>query len=61
MEDQVFNIQGVDIIFFRSPKAKRLNITIKPFIGVRVSVPHSVSFKRAKITTQECKSSKSLD
>lgn len=53
MEDQVFNIQGVDIIFFKSPKAKRLNITIKPFIGVRVSVPVSVSFKRAKIATEE--------
>ena len=53
MEDQIINIQGVDITFFRSPKAKRLNITIKPFIGVRVSVPHSVSFKKAKEATLE--------
>ena len=52
MEDQVVKIQGVDITFFKSPKANRLNITIKPFIGVRVSVPHSVSFKKAKEATQ---------
>jgi len=45
MEDEVVNIQGVDVTFFRSHRAKRLNITIKPFVGVRVSVPHSVSFK----------------
>ena len=53
MEDQVVNIQGVEITFFKSHKAKRLNITIKPFIGVRVSVPHSVSFKKAKDATLE--------
>ena len=53
MEDQVVNIQGVEITFFKSHKAKRLNITIKPFIGVRVSVPHSVTFKKAKEATQE--------
>jgi len=52
MEDQIVNIQGIDITFFRSPKAKRLNITIKPFIGVRVSIPHTVSFKKAKEATQ---------
>ena len=53
MEDQVFNIKDVDITFFRSYKAKRINITIKPFIGVRVSVPHSISFKKAKEGTLE--------
>ena len=34
--------------FFRSHRAKRLNITVKPFVGVRVSVPYSVSLKKAK-------------
>ena len=38
---------------FRSQKAKSLNITIKPFTGVRVSVPVSVSFKKAKQATEE--------
>ena len=53
MKDEVLNIQGVDVTFFRSHRAKRLNITIKPFVGVRVSVPHSVSFKKAKGLTEK--------
>ena len=53
MEDEVVNIQGVDVTFFRSHRAKRLNITIKPFVGVRVSVPYSVSFKKAKALTEK--------
>ena len=39
--------------FFRSHRAKRLNITVKPFIGVRVSVPYSVSFNKAKEVTEK--------
>jgi predicted metal-dependent hydrolase len=40
------------VIFFHSHRAKRLNITIKPFVGVRVSVPRSVSFKKASALTE---------
>ncbi len=40
------------MIFFHSHRAKRLNITIKPFVGVRVSVPRSVSFKKASALTE---------
>jgi len=53
MEDQVLDIKGVGVIFFRSNRAKRLNITIKPLIGVRVSVPPFVSFKKAKQATEQ--------
>ena len=53
IEEQVINIQGVDVALFRSQRAKRLNITIKPFTGVRVSVPRSVSFKKAKKATEQ--------
>ena len=53
MEDEVVNIQGVDVVFFRSHRAKRLNITIKPFVGVRVSVPRSVSFKKARALAED--------
>ena len=53
MEEHVIDIKGVDVAFFRSNRAKRLNITIKPFKGVRVSVPVSVSFKKAKQETEE--------
>jgi|TARA_B110000263_G_scaffold188630_1_gene166248 predicted metal-dependent hydrolase len=50
---QVLNIQGVDITLFRSNRAKNLNITIKPFMGVLVSVPYSLSFKKAKEVTEQ--------
>jgi len=53
MKDKLLNIQGVDVTLFRSNRAKRLNITIKPFTGVRVSVPRYVSFKKAKQATEE--------
>ena len=53
MDVQVFNIKGVDVTMFRSNRAKRVKITIKPFTGVRVSVPHSVSFKKAKEATEQ--------
>ena len=53
MEEQLLDIKVVVVAFFRSNRAKRLNITIKPFTGVRVSVPHSVSFKKAKQATEE--------
>ena len=53
MESHFFNIEGVDINFFRSNRARNLNITIKPFVGVRVSVPYHVSFNKAKEITKE--------
>jgi predicted metal-dependent hydrolase len=53
MEEQVLNIKGVEVTLFRSQRAKSLNITIKPFTGVRVSVPVSISFKKAKKATEE--------
>ena len=36
------------IIFEKSKRAKRLNISIKPFKGIRVAVPYRVSFKVAQ-------------
>jgi len=53
MEDQVLNIRGIEITLFRSSRAKSLNITIKPFTGVRVSVPIGVSFKKALEATEQ--------
>lgn len=53
MEEQAVDIKGVDVAFFRSHRAKSLNITIKPFTGVRVSVPVSISFKKAKEATEQ--------
>ena len=42
-------IDGVgQVLFERSNKAKNLNISVKPFIGVRVAVPDGLSFRKAE-------------
>lgn len=48
MADKTINLDGVDVTFFKSSKAKNINISIKPSSGVRVSVPRFVSFKNAE-------------
>ena len=53
MKELVEDLSGIAVTFFKSAKAKRINITLKPFAGVRVSVPSSVSFKQAKTATQK--------
>ncbi len=42
-------IVGVGLVLFeRSKKAKHLNISVKPFTGVRVAVPDGLSFQKAE-------------
>lgn len=53
MKEEVLNIEGIDITFFSSTKAKSLNITLQPFSGVRVSVPESISLDKAKKAVKE--------
>ena len=48
MADKIINLDGVDVTFFKSNKAKNINISIRPNRGVRVSVPRFVSFKNAE-------------
>ncbi len=36
-----------EILFERSPRAKRINISVRPFKGVRVAVPYRISLKKA--------------
>jgi len=36
------------VLFERSKKAKQLNISVKPFAGVRVAVPDGLSFQKAE-------------
>jgi len=52
MQEQILDIKGVEVTLFKSQRAKSLNITIKPFSGVRVSVPASISFEKAKEATK---------
>jgi len=42
-------IDGVGLVLFeRSKQAKYVNISVKPFTGVRVAVPYRLSFKKAE-------------
>ncbi len=42
-------IDGVGpVLFERSKRAKHVNISVKPFTGVRVAVPDGLSFKKAE-------------
>lgn len=42
-------IPGIGAVFFeRSRKAKSINITIKPFEGIRVAVPFGLSYQQAE-------------
>ncbi|RUA02709.1 MAG: hypothetical protein DSY89_02350, partial [Deltaproteobacteria bacterium] len=43
---RVGNIENV--LFEKSARARRMNITVRPFKGVRVAVPHGVSLKDAR-------------
>ncbi len=48
-DDITVEINGVGLVLFeRSKRAKRLNISVKPFQGVRVAVPYASSFKKAE-------------
>ena len=53
MKSKKIKITGVgDILLERSPRAKYLNLTIKPFKGARVAVPSRISFKSAEAFAQ---------
>ena len=44
------------ILFERSNRARHISISVKPFKGVRVAVPHGVSFDKARQFAQSKKS-----
>jgi predicted metal-dependent hydrolase len=47
------SLAGVgDILLERSTRAKYINLSVKPFRGVRVAVPRGVSFKEAEAVAQ---------
>jgi len=49
MSGKIINIEGVgDILIERSRRAKHINISLRPFKGVRVAVPCGVSLARAE-------------
>ena len=48
MAGHLFRIEGIgEILFERSTRAKRINISVRPFKGVRVAIPYRISFEKA--------------
>jgi len=48
-DSNTVEIDGVGpVLFKRSRRAKHVNISVKPFVGVRVAVPDGLSFKKAE-------------
>jgi len=48
MSEENIHLDGISITLYKSKKAKSINITIKPFKGVRVAIPWYSSYKQAK-------------
>ncbi|MFC2130618.1 M48 family metallopeptidase [Bacteroidota bacterium] len=49
MKSKIVNIDGIGKVHFvRSTRAKRINVTVKPFADVKVSVPGVFTFKQAE-------------
>lgn len=48
MTEKIIYIEEVgNVLFKHSSRAKRLNISVKPFVGARVSIPNGISFSLA--------------
>ena len=48
MSEKIVNIDGVgNILFKHSSRARHLNISVRPFVGARVSIPIGMSYKSA--------------
>jgi predicted metal-dependent hydrolase len=48
-QSKTVDMEGIGTVLFEpSRRAKRLNVSLRPFGGVRVAVPHRTSFKRAR-------------
>lgn len=57
MVNKIIYIENVgEVLFRRSKRAKHLSISVKPFYGVRVSVPSGLSFSNAVLFVQGKKS-----
>ena len=42
-----------EVLFEKSAKARRINISVKPLKGIRVAVPRGVAFETARQAAQE--------
>lgn len=48
-KSKTIEIEGLGpVLLDRSPRAKRINLSLRPFRGIRVAVPDQVSFRQAE-------------
>jgi predicted metal-dependent hydrolase len=53
LKSQTVELKSVGTVLIeRSPRAKRISVSIRPFKGVRVAVPYGVSFETARSFAQ---------
>jgi predicted metal-dependent hydrolase len=53
MNSKIISLKGVgDILLERSSRAKYVNLSVRPFRGVRVAVPRGISFQEAVVVAQ---------
>ena len=56
MPEKIIHIDGIgNIIFRHSKRARYLNISVRPFVGAKVSVPIGMSYKSAERIVKERK------
>ena len=56
LSEKTISLDGVPVTFYKSKRAKNINISIRPFIGVRVAVPRFATYKQAQLFVQSRKS-----
>lgn len=44
MSQKAIKVNGTEILLLKSPRSRYMSITVKPFVGVRITIPERVSF-----------------
>ena len=55
LSEKTISLDGIPITFYKSKRAKNINISIRPFIGVRVAVPRFATYRQAQLFVQSRK------
>lgn len=55
LSEKTISLDGVPVTFYKSKRAKNINISIRPFIGVRVAVPRFATYRQAQLFVQSRK------
>ena len=55
LSEKTISLDGVPVTFYKSKRAKNINISIRPFVGVRVAVPRFATYRQAQLFVQSRK------